>query len=209
MPDTLGSDIERQVEAAVSILRRGGIVAYPTDTVYGLGACSSLQGAVERIYQVKGRPPGMPLPLLLADTSQITDLAYPVPQVAWLLAGRFWPGALTMVLARSESVPDFLTAGGATVAIRVPAHPVPVALARGVGAPVVGTSANLSGWPSCLTAEEVYAQLAGKVELIVDAGCCPGGVESTIIDLTGEVPVVLREGAISRQELEQVCPILK
>jgi L-threonylcarbamoyladenylate synthase len=207
--DKLSSDIGQQVEEAISILKRGGIVAFPTDTVYGLGACSELQGAVERIYQVKGRPLDMPLPLLLADTSQVSSVAYPVPQVAWLLAARFLPGALTMVLARSESVPDFVAAGGTTVAIRVPAHPVPVALARGVGAPIVGTSANLSGRPSCLTADEVCAQLGEKIDLVIDAGRCPGGVESTIVDLTGEVPVVLREGAISREELKQVCPILR
>ena len=148
----------------------------------------------------------MPLPLLLADKSQIGEVAEPVPPIVWLLADKFLPGALTMVLYRkSKSVPDIVTGGGKTVAIRIPAHPVPVALIQGVGAPIVGTSANLSGRPSALTAEEVYAQLGDKVDLIIDGGRCPGGRESTIVDLTGEIPLILREGAISREELKQVC----
>jgi len=196
----------QQVEAAIPILKRGGIVAFPTDTVYGLGAWSELRAAVERIYRVKERPRNMPLPLLLADTSQIGSVACAVPQIAWLLASKFWPGALTMVLPKSESVPDFITAGGKTVAIRVPAHPVPVALVRGLGAPIVGTSANLSGRPSSLTADEVYAQFGDKIDLVIDGGRCPGGKESTVVDVTGEVPVVLREGALSREELKRVCP---
>jgi len=148
----------------------------------------------------------MALPLLLADTSQIGEVAEPVPQVAWLLADKFLPGALTIVLHKSESVPDIITGEGKTVAVRIPAHPIPVALARGLGAPIVGTSANLSGKPSASTADEVRTQLGDKVDLIIDGGRCPGGKESTIVDLTGETPVVLREGAISREELKQVCP---
>ena len=113
-----------------------------------------------------------------------------------------------MVLPKSESVPDIITGGGTTVAVRIPAHPVPIALARGLGAPIVGTSANLSGKPSALTADEVYAQLGDKVDLIIDGGRCPSSKESTIVDLTVETPMVLREGAISREELKQVCPSL-
>jgi len=198
-------DIQQQVEKGISILRQGGLVAFPTDTVYGLGACASIPQAVERVYKVKERPQNMALPLLLADASQIARLAEPVPPVAWLLINKFLPGALTLVLSRSNSVPDILTAGEATIAVRVPAHPIPVALVEGLGTPIVGTSANLSGHPSPLTADEVYSQLGDKVELIIDGGRCPGGKESTIVDVTGDIPVVLREGAISREELEQVC----
>jgi L-threonylcarbamoyladenylate synthase len=207
MENKLSSSIRQQVEQAISILKQGGIVAFPTDTVYGLGACISITQAVERVYQVKERPRSMALSLLLADKSQIGEVAYPVPPIAWLLADKFLPGALTMVLPRAKSVPDIVTGGGKTVAVRIPAHPVPVALARGLGAPIVGTSANLSGKPSALTAEEVYAQLGDRVDLIIDGGRCPGGKESTIVDLTGEAPILLREGAISREELEQVCGI--
>lgn len=194
-------DIQQQIERGISILREGGIVAYPTDTVYGLGACISLSQAVERVYQVKKRPRNTPLPLLLADKSQLGEVAEPVPPIAWLLAEKFLPGGLTIVLFKSKSVPDIVTGGGKTVALRIPAHPVPLALIQGVGTPIVGTSANLSGKPSALTAEEVYAQLDGKVDLIINGGRCPGGKESTIVDLTGETPLILREGTISREEL--------
>ncbi len=204
MSDKSPSHIQQQVERGISILKRGGIVAFPTDTVYGLGAGSNLYQAVERIYQVKARPQNMALPLLLADISQLTEVADSVPRVAWDLAHNFLPGALTLVLHKSKSVPDIITAGGMTVAVRIPAHPVPVALAEGLGSPIVGTSANLSGKPSSLTADEVYSQFGDKVDLVID-GQCSGGRESTIVDVTGETPVVLREGAISRQELEQVC----
>jgi L-threonylcarbamoyladenylate synthase len=160
---------------------------------------------VERVYKVKERPLSMALPLLLADISQIVEVAEPVPPIAWLLADKFLPGALTLVLYKSNSVLDVVTAGGRTVAVRIPAHPVPVSLAQGLGMSIVGTSANLSGKPSALTAEEVCSQFGDKVDLVIDGGQCRGGIESTIIDVTGEVPVVLREGAIPREELEQVC----
>jgi len=205
MASKLPSFIQKQIERAISTLRQGGIVAFPTDTVYGLGACADIGQAVERIYQVKERPRNMALPLLLADISQISEVAHPVPQIAWVLARSFLPGALTLVLHKSSSVPDIIAAGGETVAVRVPNHPVPVTLVEGVGAPIVGTSANLSGKPSALTADEVYSQFGDRIDLIIDGGRCPGGKESTIVDLTGETPVVLREGAISREKLRQVC----
>ncbi len=206
MGNKLALSIQQQVEQGITILKQGGIVAFPTDTVYGLGAAISLGQAVERIYRVKKRPRNMALPLLLADVSQISEVAQPVPEVAWLLAEKFLPGALTLVLPKSPSVADIITGKGKTVAIRIPAHPVPIALAQGLGTPIVGTSANLSGHPSSLTAEEVYAQLGDRVDLIIDGGRCPGGKESTIVNLTGETPLILREGAISREELQRVCP---
>lgn len=208
MLDKILSDVQQQVEAGISILKQGGIVAFPTDTVYGLGACANIPQAVKRVYRVKERPQNMALPLLLAHTSQISEVAELVPQIAWLLADKFLPGALTIVLYKSNSVSDIITAGGKTVAVRVPAHPVPVALAQGLGAPIVGTSANLSGRPSALTAGEVYSQFGDKIDLVIDGGRCGEGKESTIIDVTGDVPRILREGAISREELEQVCQII-
>ena len=204
MLEGLSSNIKQLVERGISILKQGGIVAFPTDTVYGLGACADIGQAVERVYQIKNRPRNMALPLLLAHISQISEVAYPVPQIGWVLARSFLPGALTLVLHKSDSVPDIIAAGGETVAVRVPDHPVPRMLVTGVGTPIVGTSANLSGEPSALTADEVYSQLGDKIDLIIDGGSCPGGEESTIVDVTGETPVVLREGAISREELEQV-----
>ena len=205
MLDESSSDIQQQVALGISVLKRGGLVAFPTDTVYGLGAGANIPQAVARVYQVKKRPLNMALPLLLADVSQISEVAEPVPAIAWLLANKFLPGALTIVLYKSSSVPDIVAAGGKTVAIRIPAHPVPIALIQGLGMPVVGTSANLSGMPSALTADEVHSQLGDRVDLVINGGRCSGGRESTVIDVTGEVPVVLREGAISVEELRQVC----
>ena len=205
MTDKVSQDIGQQIEKGISILKQGGLVAYPTDTVYGLGAWSNLSRAIERIYEIKERPRNMPLPLLLADISQISEFAQQVPPSAWLLINKYLPGALTLVLTKSSTVPDTVTGSGSTVALRVPAHPVPVAIIKGLGAPIVGTSANLSGRPSPLTAEEVYAQLGDSVDLIIDGGKCPGGKESTVVDVTGEKVVVLREGAISRQEIKRVC----
>jgi len=205
MMDKLPSDIQEQVEKGVSILKQGGIVAFPTDTVYGLGVGANNQQAVARVYRVKERPRNIALPLLLANISQISEVAEPVPPIAWLLAHNFLPGALTIVLHKSNLVSDIITAGGITVAVRVPAHPIPIALAQGLGAPIVGTSANVSGKPSALTADEVYSQFGNKIDLVIDGGWCPGGRESTIIDVTGEEPIILREGAISREELRRVC----
>ena len=201
----LPPDIQRQVDRGISILKQGGIVAFPTDTVYGLGACANLYQAVERVYKAKKRPRSMALPLLLAHTSQISEVADSVPPIAWLLAHNFLPGALTIVLHKSDSVSDIITAGGLTVAVRIPDHPISVALVNGLGMPIVGTSANLSGKPSALTADEVYSQFGEKIDLVINGGRRPGGRESTIVDVTGETPVVLREGAISMEELKQVC----
>ena len=204
MLDKLPSAIQKQVEEGISILKGGGVVAFPTDTVYGLGACASNEQAVERVYELKKRPRNMALPLLLANVSQIGEVAENMSQVAWLLALHFLPGALTLVLPKSDSLPDIITAGGGTIAVRIPAHPVPVALAEGLGAPIVGTSANLSGKPSVLTASDVYSQFGDNIDLVIDGGRCPGGRESTIVDAAGETPVILREGAIAREELEQI-----
>ncbi len=198
------SNLRKQVEKGIAILRQGGIVAYPTDTVYGLGASITSHKAMERIYQVKQRPPGMALPLLVANISQIDELAEKLPAVVLKLISVFLPGALTIVLPASSSVPEIITAGGMTVAVRIPAHPIPLALIEGTGVPLIGTSANVSGKPSPLTAAEVYDQLGGEVDLIIDEGQpCPGKA-STIVDVTGEVPVVIREGTITREEIERV-----
>jgi L-threonylcarbamoyladenylate synthase len=201
--------IQQQVEQAITILKQGGIVACPTDTVYGVVAAINIEPAVERIYRIKGRPRSQALPILLADKSQMADVAKIVPLVAWRLANKFWPGALTMVLLKSESVPDIVTGGGKTVAVRMANHPMPIAIIRGLGIPIVGTSANLSSHPSALTAEEVRTQIGDRVDMIIDGGRCPGGIESTIIDLSGQTPLILRQGAIPLGEIEPVCPNLK
>ncbi|MGP8079976.1 MAG: L-threonylcarbamoyladenylate synthase [Dehalococcoidales bacterium] len=200
------SVIEKQIKQAVTILKNGGVVAYPTDTVYGLGACMTDINAVDRIFQVKGRPKGMALPVLLADFKQIAEIVTAVTPAAKRLADEFFPGALTIILPKSEYVPDIITGGGRTVAFRIPNHPVPLALVKGLGKPIVGTSANLSGQPSALTAAEVSKQIGDKIDMVIDGGKCPGGIESTVIDLSGEKPVIRRQGAISIEKLRKILP---
>ena len=197
--------VEQQIKLAIAILKKGGIVAFPTDTVYGLGADLLNEQAIDRIYKVKKRPPNLPLPLLLAEKSDLLKVASVVPEIAWQLAERFLPGGLTLVLRKSPWVPSAVTAGGDTIAVRIPDHPVPIALIRGLGTPIVGTSANLSGRPSPVTAEEVRQQLGDEVDLIIDGGRCPGGTESTVLDLSSKVPALIREGAIPRAELAKLC----
>ncbi|MGD9116323.1 MAG: L-threonylcarbamoyladenylate synthase [Dehalococcoidia bacterium] len=201
----LSSTVREQVEKGVSVLTEGGVVAFPTDTVYGLGASLSIDAAVEKVYRIKERPRRMALPLLLADISQLEEIAVSIPKQARLLAKEFWPGALTLVLLKSKAVSDIVSGGAETVAVRVPDHPVPTALARGTGGAIIGTSANLSGQPSALNAEAARRQLGDKVDFIIEDDC-PGGKESTIVDLSGASPVILREGAISLSELKRVCP---
>lgn len=176
-------------------------MAFPTDTVYGLGADFLNGRAVHKIYEAKHRPPDLPLPILLAGMEQAASLVDSTPEFARLLMRRFWPGGLTVVLAKSELVPCSITAGSNKVAVRVPNHAAPLAIIRGLGRPIVGTSANLSGRPSPLTAREVRLQLGSEVDLIIDMGRCPGGQESTVVDASGDAPVVLRRGLIPEAEI--------
>jgi L-threonylcarbamoyladenylate synthase len=201
--------VEKQIVLAIAILKKGGIVAFPTDTVYGLGADPLNAQAVDRIYKVKRRPYNLPLPLLLAEKSDLLKVATAVPEIAWQLVERFLPGGLTLVLIKSPWVPGTVTASGDTIAVRIPDHPVPIALIRGLGTPIVGTSANLSGRPSPVTAEEVRQQLGDEVDLIINGGRCSGGTESTVLDISGKVPTLIREGAIPRAGLEKICGLLK
>ena len=196
--------MERKIHQAIEILKNGGIIAFPTDTVYGLGASASSHGAILRIYEAKRRPRRLALPLLLADVSQIPSVARDMPEIAWLLAKHFLPGGLTLVLYKSPSVSSLITGGSEKIAVRVPAHPIPIALLEGLDAPITGTSANLTGRPSPLTTQEVHDQLGDRVDLIID-GECPGGVDSTVIDITTDPIRILREGAISSEEISRVC----
>jgi L-threonylcarbamoyladenylate synthase len=194
--------LQREIEKGVEILQKGGVIAFPTDTVYGLGADAFNSTAVERIYEIKNRPKHQQFPLLIADVKQLTALAEPIPEIAWFLARRFWPGGLTLVLSKTNSVPPHLTSG-TTIAVRVPDHPVCQALIQHLGNPIIGTSANVSGQPAALTAQEVGQQLEGRVDLIINGGKCPGGKESTVVDVTAEAPVILRQGIISSHEVDK------
>lgn len=196
--------MENQVELAIEVLKKGGIVAFPTDTVYGIGGNSFIEQAVAKVYQIKQRPRHLALPLLISSKPDLERVARVVPEVAWRLADRFLPGGLTLVLKKAAVVPD-IVAPGDTVAVRIPDHPIPIALIRGLGAPLIGTSANPSGGAIAVTAQQVWAQLGNKVDLIVDGGRCRWGVESTVVDVSGEFPRVLREGVVSRREIEELC----
>ena len=196
--------VQREIEEGVKILQKGGVIAFPTDTVYGLGADAFNSTAVERIYEIKKRPKHLQLPLLIADVEQLTTLAEPIPEIAWFLARRFWPGGLTLVLSKTDSVPAYL-APGATIAVRVPNHPVCLALIQRLGNPIIGTSANISGQPAALTAEEVEQQLGGKIDFIINGGKCPGGRESTVVDITRESPTIMRQGIIPSHEIDKAC----
>lgn len=197
--------ITLQVDRAIEILKAGGIVAFPTDTVYGLGGDAFNSEVAERIYRVKQRPRSLPLPVLLADLTQVAAVVGPVPEIARFLMKRFWPGGLTLVLPKGASLPEIISAGGDKVAIRIPNHIVPLALIHGLGGPIIGTSANISDKPSPVTAQEVEQQLGSQVDLIVDMGRCPGGLESTVVDVTGETPVILRQGIIPEDEIKRAC----
>jgi len=186
---------------AVALLRAGEVVAFPTDTVYGVGAVVWNVQAVRKLYKAKLRPADKALPVLLADASDLSRIAYQPSQDALRLAERFWPGPLTIVVPRGEGVPDEVTAGGASVAVRVPDHDLARALIRAAGAPLAATSANLSGQPSPVTAQDVLTQLGSRIPLVLDGGSCPGGAASTVVDLTGPAPVILRPGPVSMQDI--------
>jgi L-threonylcarbamoyladenylate synthase len=197
--------LKKQIEAAAELLKKGGVVAYPTDTVYGLGASPFCQEAVDRIYRIKQRLRHLPFPILLADEEQLSEVVESVPEIARLLIKHFWPGGLTLVLPKKPSFPGGGTRNEKNIAVRIPAHEVTVTLIRMAGVPLIGTSANISKLPSALTAREVEVQLGSVIDLIVDGGKCPGGVESTVVDVTWNVPLILRRGAVPESEIAALC----
>lgn len=194
-PDAAG------IRTAVRILQRGGVVGMPTETVYGLAADALDPLAVARIFRLKGRPADNPLIVHLGAAAQLSRVVATSTPLADSLAARFWPGPLTMVLDVAEGVPEVTTGGLRTVAVRVPDHPVAAELLAAFGGPLAAPSANRSGRPSPTTAEHVAADLGDDLEVVLDGGPCPVGVESTVVDVRGTEPVILREGSISREDL--------
>ncbi len=198
--------MKSDIDSAVEILKEGGVLAVPTDTLYGLAASAFNVDSVERIFTMKGRPVDMAMPLLLAGPDDLSQCAVDVPGYAWRLIDRFWPGALTLVLKRSDRVPGIVTAGRETIAVRVPDHPVPRAIARGLGHPITGTSANRSGKKALATAAEVRQEFGDEIDLVVDSDTPLVGLASTVLDLTASVPTILRVGALDVESIRAVCP---
>lgn len=196
-------------DEATKILQMGGLVAFPTETVYGLGGNALDEYAAKRIYAAKGRPSDNPLIVHIADMQALEELTKEVPDVARKLAKVFWPGPLTMILPKSEKVPLGTTGGLLTVAVRMPDHPVALSLIRRSGLYLAAPSANTSGRPSPTLAEHVYEDLRDKIDLILDGGMVKVGIESTIVDLTEDVPMILRPGCITKEMLEAVVGQVK
>jgi L-threonylcarbamoyladenylate synthase len=195
---------QEQLDRAVAALRAGRLVAFPTETVYGLGAHAENVAAVRRLYAAKGRPAGHPLIVHLAGSEQLPEWAAEVPPSAVALAERFWPGPLTIVLRRSSRVPDAVTGGLPTVGLRVPAHPLALDLLRSFGGGIAAPSANRFGAVSPTTAAHVREALGDLVDVILDGGPCSVGIESTIVDLSADEPALLRPGGVPREALEEV-----
>ena len=201
--ELLHAEREHAVQRAAELLRQGHPVAFPTETVYGLGAPVFNEEAVRRVFEAKGRPSDNPLIVHVADMADIDRVAASVPPLFRTLADVFFPGPLTVVLDRHRAVPDIVTAGLAGVAVRMPAHPVALAIIRAVGQPLVAPSANRSGRPSPTSARHVLEDLDGRIAAVVDGGECTIGIESTVVSIRGGNCVVLRPGAITQQQLEQ------
>lgn len=198
--DVIAASQVEAIERALEVLRAGGLVAFPTDTVYGVGVLASDPEAIERLFIAKGRDFDKAIAVLLGDADQLPQVTLDLPGSAARLASAFWPGALTLVVSRHPDLPEILSPRP-TIGVRVPDHPVARELLRRAG-PMAVSSANLSGAPNTTTALEVAAQLGGRIQLILDGGRTPGGSPSTVVDCTGEQPVILRQGPISEQALQ-------
>jgi L-threonylcarbamoyladenylate synthase len=192
------------IEKAIQVIKRGGLVAFPTETVYGLGVNALDKEAVRKIFEVKGRPLDNPIIVHIADFSELSKLVKKIPAEAKILAKKFWPGPLTLILLKKKVVPNKVTARGNTVAIRMPKNEIALELIKRVGVPIAAPSANLAGRPSPTTAQHVFEDLGKKVDLIIDGGKTEIGVESTVVDLTISPPQILRPGGISFEELKKI-----
>jgi L-threonylcarbamoyladenylate synthase len=204
----LSDEAPDAIAQAVRTLRRGGLAVFPTDTVYGVACDLRNPLALARLYAAKERPLEMAIPVLLSTGQHLNQVARGVPAELHALAARFWPGALTIIVPRSLDLPGILTAGGDTVAVRVPDHPTARALIEAAGGALAVTSANRSGHPAPQTAQEALVDLDGRVDLVLDGGACPGGVASSIVDISTVPPRLLRRGALDVESLREVLPEL-
>jgi L-threonylcarbamoyladenylate synthase len=199
-PSSPDADLDDIVSEASALIGKDGIVSFPTDTVYGLGGCAFSERAVENIFKAKMRPPEKALSVLIGSAGDMESVAADIPESARILAEKFWPGALTIILRKKDVIPDSVTRGKDSVGLRVPAHPVALALLKKCG-PLACPSANISGNRAPQTCDEVLEDLDGRIDLAIDGGKTPLGLSSTIIDLTGDVPVILRKGSISAEQI--------
>lgn len=197
---------KKSIEEAVDIIKGGGTVVFPTETVYGLGANGLDSQAVEKIFLAKGRPSDNPLILHVHSISQVENLVLETPEIARLCMEEFWPGALTLIFKKSSKVPDIITGGLDTVAIRMPNNNIALELIKGVNIPIAAPSANLSGRPSPTSAKHVIEDLVGRVDMIIDGGSTGIGIESTVLDLSENIPRILRPGSVTREDLEKIIP---
>ena len=193
---------EDEVRTAARILAGGGVIAVPTDTLYGLAADALNHEALERVFRLKGRSKGAPFPLLLAGPEGLSECAVDVPDVAWDLAERFWPGPLTLVLKKADRIPAAVSAGGYTVALRVPRYDLTTGIIGELGNPISGTSANRSGEPPATTADEVRRAFGDELDLVVESTSQIAGLASTVLDLSLDAPKILRQGAVTADEIE-------
>ena len=191
------------IRRAVLVLQAGGVVAFPTETFYGLAVDAMNGGAIERIFAIKGRAFSNPIALIAGDKSGIGALVAEIPAAAQRLMQGFWPGPLTLLFSASPRISPRLTAGTGKIGIRISSHPIAAGLAMRLGGPITATSANLSGAPECSNAAEVLANLGDRVDLVIDGGATPGGKGSTLLDITADPPVCLREGAITRLNIQK------
>jgi L-threonylcarbamoyladenylate synthase len=189
---------EGKVAEAVRILRGGGIVAFPTETFYGLGVEARRDAAVEKIFRIKGRSFRNPISVIVYNDREVIPLVAAIPEAARILMKKFWPGPLTLVFSAASSVSSYLTGGTGKIGIRVSSHPIARLLAKGLVGPLTATSANLSGRPECSTAEDALLAFGDRLDAVIDGGTTPGGLGSTILDITVHPPLILRVGAVSR-----------
>lgn len=199
---------EEELRYAAGLLARGEIVGMPTETVYGLAADAENPRAVEKIFAAKGRPQDNPLIVHIADIGQLEEYAHSIPDIAYRLAEKFWPGPLTMVLPKKETIPDVTSAGLSTVGIRMPCHEAARSLIRLSGKALAAPSANLSGSPSPTEAAHVMSDMRGRIPAVVDGGSCPVGVESTVISFEGDAVRILRPGFVSAEELSELAKVI-
>lgn len=197
---------ENKISEAANVLKKSGLVAFPTETVYGLGANGLDDEAAKKIFIAKGRPQDNPLILHVSSTEELESLVESIPDVARLCMEEFWPGPLTILFKKSRIISDIITAGLDTVAIRMPEHPIALSLIKAAGVPIAAPSANTSGRPSPTLAKHVIEDMDGRIDMIIDGGNSGIGLESTVLDLSGDIPMILRPGGITKEQLQKILP---